>query len=485
MPTINKSFGIADPQYDALRVQSNQAIYPDAGGAPPGGAGGLENKIYLWHSDGSTIDTFDADETGLNAALTGAVATDTVWLPSIPIALTAAVTVPAGVALRGISHKSIINASGFSTPAIVLSAGSIIDSFTLNHSDGQWFDASAADSKALRIHGIAARALVGTAPTVSGIWVGELSAVYWLESGVWSKVATNPDANEIQWAGITNDGATLYVCTQGVGGVSTRKLYKCTNPKAVSPTWTSILAFGDSAAGSTISSHFSYTFGPFVINGSNLYTTSFIATSYWIYGIYNGSSWTWTVVNDANVFNPDGVGKDMHSIGNVVRDGANATLETISGGVGYEFYMSPVGTRYCSRSSVTNLFIHQIGGSDLKDVGLSTAASAVNETKITGAETGNQVYVVGANSGADGHLWLSDNGSTFTDIATWAEGWVKDDAISGGGQLIWLPINVIDAATMLRRYTRAGAVDLDLTANFWSVAAAGAKAFKGLSLVYA
>lgn len=123
MATINKTFGVADPQYDALRVQSNQAIWPDAGGAPVGGAGGLENKIYLWHTDGSTVDLFAPDATGLGLALAAAASGDTVWLPSIPIALTAAVTIPAGVTMRGIEQSAIISRTANSAADLVTVQG--------------------------------------------------------------------------------------------------------------------------------------------------------------------------------------------------------------------------------------------------------------------------------------------------------------------------------------------------------------------------
>lgn len=102
----NKLFGIADPYYDALRVQSNQAIWPDAGGSSSGIGGLLENKIYLWPADGSTIATFEPIEAGLIAVLAAAASGDTVWLPSMTIALTAAITIPAGVILRGISRNA-------------------------------------------------------------------------------------------------------------------------------------------------------------------------------------------------------------------------------------------------------------------------------------------------------------------------------------------------------------------------------------------
>lgn len=121
-------FGKADPYYDALRVMSNQNIQGAALG-DTGTGGVLENKIYLWPADGSTISTFDADESGLIAANAAAVSGDTVWLPSIPIAVTVSITVTAGVIWRGISQNSILNLTG-----AVISGGSfpttpILDNF--------------------------------------------------------------------------------------------------------------------------------------------------------------------------------------------------------------------------------------------------------------------------------------------------------------------------------------------------------------------
>lgn len=492
-------FGKADPVYDALRVQSNQATWPDAGGGSGSvGGAGIENKIYLWPADASTVSTFDPTEAGLIAALAAAVSGDTVWLPSIPIACTAARTIPAGVALRGISHNAILNFSGFAGACVVLSADSIIDGFTLNHSDGKWFDASADGSKALRIHGTALRAAIGlnVVPEFSEIWIGESAGIYWNDNGGWHKVASNPDANIIRWTGMVNDGSTLYAVTNPAPDTEDlilTKIYKCVNPKAGSPTWTLIAQAGDSAASSTISTYFTYTLGPMVLQSSNLYTLCHlaVATDAWAYGIYDGAAWTWTRTTNHGTFSPLGCGNDMYSFSGAsqfIYDGANASLETISAAndIGFEFYRSPLaGTRYCSEKISTTMYLHQIGGSNLATLGAIAALGSLANTKITGPENGNQVYCVSANSGADGHLWLSDNGSTFTDVATWAEGWAKDDDFDGGGKLIWLPISVSNAAVMCRRYTRAGAVDADLTGNFWSVAPAGAKKFKGLSLVYA
>lgn len=136
MPTINKPFGIADPHYDALRVQSNQAIMAGAGdGVVPGS--GLENKIYLWHSDGSTIATYDPDQAGLIAALAAAFNGDTIWMPSISIALATGITVPADVTLAGISENAVMSFSGASGTLITLADGVRLFNFNIRAtSDG-------------------------------------------------------------------------------------------------------------------------------------------------------------------------------------------------------------------------------------------------------------------------------------------------------------------------------------------------------------
>lgn len=103
----NKELGIADPVYDALRIRSGQSIAPDLGGGTTGGSG-LENKIYVWHADGSTIDLFEATGAGLNLANAAAVSGDTIWLPSMSITLSGTLTIATGVTVTGISWKSIL-----------------------------------------------------------------------------------------------------------------------------------------------------------------------------------------------------------------------------------------------------------------------------------------------------------------------------------------------------------------------------------------
>jgi hypothetical protein len=93
------------------------------------GTATLANHIYLWPADGGDVLDYPPDETGLGAAITAAVSGDTIWLPSIEIALTAGITLVAGSILRGISQGSILNFSGFSGTAIAMAENAICDHF--------------------------------------------------------------------------------------------------------------------------------------------------------------------------------------------------------------------------------------------------------------------------------------------------------------------------------------------------------------------
>lgn len=117
----NKTLGIADPGYDALRIYSGQSIAPDLGGGSTGG-GGVENKIYVWHADGSTIDLFDSDTAGLTLALAAWAAGDVVWLPACTIAGNFTIT----QTVYGIDRKRSI-LSG----AITLNAGAVINNLSI------------------------------------------------------------------------------------------------------------------------------------------------------------------------------------------------------------------------------------------------------------------------------------------------------------------------------------------------------------------
>lgn len=87
------------------------------------------NKILLYSS--SLLTFYPISETGLLTALGGAVAGDTVWVPSAGVVLTAGFTMPANVNLIGLSLGSTLTLAVSGT-MITLAAGSKVAHLTMN-----------------------------------------------------------------------------------------------------------------------------------------------------------------------------------------------------------------------------------------------------------------------------------------------------------------------------------------------------------------
>lgn len=292
----------------------------------------------------------------------------------------------------------------------------------------------------------------------------------------WNKITTLP-AGTPAWFGITRDGSRAYFAASNV-------LYTTATPKT--PSWSQIVAVGDSAAGDTIQ----VVYGDlFVIQNTTLYTAVALNTAtHWAYGEYNGSAWAWSRTTNISTFSPDGVAPQTYSLGRVVRNNSNTQLEDLSAStaIGYQMYRATGGSRYVSNLAGGTLYLHSVGGSNLATLGTSGASSSVQDTKVTGAETGAQVYCVpaGTTAGAgDGHLWLSNDGSAFADTATWAPGWVRDAALAGGGSLVWVLKSISGSAVPTRLYNRDGSVLRDMTGNLWSLTSGG-QTVVGMGLVY-
>ena len=129
---MKRAFGFPDPLQDARRVRTAQ-MFTDGMNQTDLTGGGLENKIWLWQPDGSPIITYTPDEAGITAACVAARDGGKIQLPSIKIDLTAALTLPLGVTMRGISRDgSILSFTGLSAAsAIVHSARSTLDNVTV------------------------------------------------------------------------------------------------------------------------------------------------------------------------------------------------------------------------------------------------------------------------------------------------------------------------------------------------------------------
>src|SRR5512139_1195957 len=275
--TPNKLFGLADPQYDALRVLSTQALQIGSVDNTTSAGGGLDNKIYLWPADGSTIMTYAATQAGLIAALAAATTGDTVWLPSIPIALTAGVTIPAGAALAAISENSILNFSGFSGVAVTLSVGSIahrpIINFVATGTDATGILADAADcvviDPVVNVSGATATNIAigaGSTPGADEIWmllyrIGNGYSIAWSNNFDFSDAVNDTTWNAIEsWPtgfdaiasnrlfAMNYDGSDFYIAAP-------TKIWRCTNVPAIraapatTPTYEVVLDSTDSVDG--------------------------------------------------------------------------------------------------------------------------------------------------------------------------------------------------------------------------------------------
>jgi hypothetical protein len=125
-------FGKADPHYDALRIWSNQALGSDPGGSGTIGSG-LLNHIYLWQADGSSLLDFQPDALGLSDALVAVRSGGSIIIPSMTIDLTAAITIPVGVMVYGLSRENTILSftTLSSATAIALSARGVLEHLTV------------------------------------------------------------------------------------------------------------------------------------------------------------------------------------------------------------------------------------------------------------------------------------------------------------------------------------------------------------------
>lgn len=478
MPTVNKPFGLADPQYDALRVFSNQALEAGPGDGTAAG-GGLENKIYLWPTDGSTITTYDPDQAGLIAALAAAVSGDTVWIPSMTIALTVGITVPTGATLRGMSRQSSVLSFTGNITAITLSAGARLRDMKVTVSgigvvgvdmtaDSTWMDC--VDVEVASGTGV----ITGSPPIAVEAWAmyakfGLGHAIAWTSDFVftdasnaatWHSVASWPGGFDPTFFAMRSDATDFMVA-------DLYDIYICTNVAAIranpatTPSYTRILTPGDALAnGETAESVKS------LVSWRDLYiaivrcTTSGNAA----YGVYESGAWTWFITGVGlstgpvpgtyNQFSRDsGVAVDYitswDSAGSEI-----SSLHTTFGGAGgqhsWRAYTSPTGTIYIvwrrHYTSNTTHIANASDGTSLYNLGVD------RDFLIGGAYYGPQVYCVDTS----GVLYASADGINFSVGDTFSAGLALNTAYTGGSGVIWFG-NIISAGPVVKLSLTGGA----------------------------
>lgn len=312
------------------------------------------------------------------------------------------------------------------------------------------------------------------------VWFATTGAIYWAGDyflggqPTWNKITTLP-AGTPAWFGITRDGSRAYMVASGI-------LYATSTPKT--PSWTLIAQAGDSVAGDTITILYGDT--AMLQNATVTITAALATVTHWAYGEYNGSAWAWSRTTNQATFRPDGSGSQAYSLGRFVRNSVSNTLiedlNTSWTNVGTNIYKAPSGARYVPAITGGHLYIRKLTSASI-DLGVGVAQGQADTTYIYGAETGPQVYTVSNSTATAGHLFLSDDGSSFADIATWGLGWIRDAQLTGGGSLVWVLKSISGSAVPTRLYNRDGSVLRDMTGNLWSLTSGG-QSVVGMGLTY-
>ena len=515
--------GRQQPIQDAFRVLT---LALDDGAAGSGGSvslsGVLQNKIYVWHADGSTLGVYDLDEAGLQGAIAAAVSGDTIIFPSVTIALTVALTLTTGVLLRGLGENSILSFSGFSGAALTLEANCSLANFTLNFvSNGTTATGIQLADNNVSVHvnvnvsgGSASNIAYGvtnahtayeawtyTQPTVSGSRGVLFSMdVFGGGSPTWYLIAMPADANaafidahtnltnEVHML-ISQDGSLLVL--RGRNTIGNVCIWKLDNIDAIraapatAPTWTLISEDNVTVVSSR---RFQLTKG-MIINGSNLYVNATMRQSDGSlpaeldYLVYDGAAWTRETI-PAPGDTGDNVNQDFIETNNVFNQ---YVPKRVSTGIVTEATLLSQKGRYWKQTdyygaiyqpflSTTTKIRERISGVNVHDFGADIGFSL----SFSGAWQGPQVYTVRT---SNGNAYLSDDGVTFSLLATWAGGYLHDTKLAGDGSLAWLVATVLASGTHMRLYDRGGGVTQDLTGNLWSVVTNN-RNFYNLGLVY-
>ncbi len=458
--------------------------------------GRLAHLITLLRAGSETITQFSADELGLDAARAAAGGGDTILLPSRTITLTAAKTIPAGVALVGIDWSAILDFSGFNGTALTLNPGAVLANcqvrFVSSGSIEIAVDATErgaiVDSIWPQVGGAAAtsiKLLIGKNATAVAIelWFAtsanapsnSINQVAWkdLADGSFHAVAALPaNLHQIFGFKVAADGSAVYL--QGnVEGDNDKRLWHCANPKAGSPTWTLIAQPNEVISAGTIQNN--GVGGPLFMYGETLLMRVGLASGAGgAYGEYNGAAWTWwgfatmqfapLPISYRAWVKSDEAQNHIRSVpsGGIIGNGWNAEGATDP----HEQWQNLVnGNHYIARQVSGAMFVFDIdGGGDVVDFG--TAVRGVEDVRIRGALRGAAVF-----STFDGQLWLAEDGASFSHVNDWTGGGpVEDSYDTGGGDLYWIvaPSDLAYGSTLLKRSTNRGGTFTDETQDYWS-----------------
>lgn len=515
-------FGLGSEIWDALRARTLNLPHDAAGNTiVDAGNLGLGNKIILYDSGGLDLRLFPPTQAGLVAALTDSTSGDTVWLPSIPIPQTAGVTLPAGVALRGIDHKAILSASGFNGSAVTMAIGALCSGFSLDYASTLATDIGInAGFEDAIVHDVWVDVDEGIGIELGGTVLAEEawflmqfkngetntgSIVYSTDAFVsdtnepiWKICPRPSDASNIWSTGgsskgsfvILEDGSSAYVSGK-ISGSSPENwaIWRTNNPRAVNPTWAIIFQGGDA-----ISPTNNVIIGQFVANLERhgdliIATMRTIVANTAAYAEYNTASGAWSFHEIGSVLAPNDVRNERAAYRaftatknpfllrepvtlGIIDTASNHAAASLPGNVWRNRASGPIFYSYKKDIVALNILRD---GTNAADRVSGFSGGDPRDVNVRGHLAGAGVAFVDEDGETLSNVWVSSDGITFTEKTAWGAGTVEFvGQQTGEGRACWIKRIAGNNTAMFRKTADiliATPAWTDTSGNFWGTQA--------------
>lgn len=292
------------------------------------------------------------------------------------------------------------------------------------------------------------------------------------------------DLNVLLGFQMTLDGTIAYLMGTSTG-FSDRRIWKCTNPRDATPSWTAILTYGDTLPSGTLSNVYTWN-----TLGSFLYVQIASSTNRHYYGAYNGSTWDYVqIAAPLGGWNHGGC-TQRSSLDSAAVDPLHlrnthplATVDTVTEspsllvlrqiwrnllvGDRYFYYRTASGSGFIRRADAA---------ANVSTVSAAAVDGSYAWLWVRGLLKGSQVQYVnssGITTAATGQLFVSQDGTTFTGMDTWMPGFAECLSLADGAPMIWMPKLTTNSNEILRyspsRFPIGGTPPniVAISHNFW------------------
>lgn len=282
------------------------------------------------------------------------------------------------------------------------------------------------------------------------------------------------------------DGSAVYLIYDQAAN---KGLYKCTNPKAMSPTWVDILV-GEKFAGTYpfqfIDGNRHHGIYDYILWATPRAAGADLFKGY-VYGTYNGVSWTWngTQVSDLVYSTTNPVDYAIYSD----HDYRRLPEDTIISHNTTDD-VAPDNIWSFSRTSHVAVTFNDSTGHNVvvvpETMVLVNDFGAGHYLLVNGSYHGNKVFVMGnpAHVGDNGNYWIG-NTSGVTFKGNWPNiNFMRDALLSGGGPLV-AAVDFVLANNEFIRINRDGTGNTweAMSGNFWSITS-GNQTIADIQLVF-